>query len=210
MYTLYYAPGAASLAPHWLLLEIGAPHELVKLDLAAGEQRRPEYLAVNPNGTVPTLLVDGAPVYECAAILLLLAERHPESGFSPPPGAPARAPYLQWMLHLANTVQPAFRNWFYPAGPAGEAQAALVKEHTRPAIESAWDRIDRWLAARGPYMAGERVTAVDFLATMLVRWSRNMPRPATEWSSIRDYVARMKARPTFRRLYEREGLTEWP
>lgn len=209
MYTLYYTPGAASLAAHWLLLEIGAPHELKKLDLAAGEQKRPEYLALNPNGVVPTLVVDGAPLYECAAILLLLAERHPEAAFAPPAGAAARLPYLQWMLHLANTVQPAFRNWFYPAGPAGEAHADAVKAGSVAPIEAAWDRVDAWLAAQGPYMAGDRVTATDFLATMLMRWSRNMPKPATEWPTIANYVARMKARPSFRRLYEIEGLTEW-
>ena len=209
MYTLYYAPGAASLAVHWMLIEIGAPFELVKLDLAAGEQRRPEYLAVNPNGVVPTLVVDGTPVAECAAILLLLAERHPEAAFAPPAGSPARLPYLQWMVHLTNTVQPAFRQWFFAAGPAGEENSERVKASVRPVIEAGWERVDGWLAGRGPYMAGDRVTATDFMATMLMRWSRNMPRPATAWPAIGDYVARMKGRPSFKRLYEVEGLTEW-
>ena len=59
MYTLYYSPGAASLVVHWLLIEIGARHELRKLDLQAGEHKRPEYLSVNPGGVVPTLLVHG-------------------------------------------------------------------------------------------------------------------------------------------------------
>jgi glutathione S-transferase len=209
MYTLYYAPGAASLAVHWMLIEIGAPFELVKLDLAAGEQRKPDYLAINPNGVVPTLVVDGTPMSECAAILLLLAERHPEAAFAPPAGSPARLPYLQWMVHLTNTVQPAFRHWFFAAGPAGEENAERVKASVRPAIEAGWDRVDAWLAAKGPYMAGDRVTATDFMATMLMRWSRNMPKPATAWPDIAEYVARMKNRPSFKRLYEVEGLTEW-
>ncbi len=209
MYQLYYAPGAASLAVHWLLIEIGAPHELKRLDLQAGEHKRPEFLALNPNGLVPTLIVDGRPVSECAALLLLLAERHPESGFAPPVGAPERLAYLQWMLHLANTVQPAFRNWFYPAGPAGEAHAEAVKAGAAAPIEAAFERIAQHLSAHGPYVAGPRVTATDFLATMLMRWSRNMPKPATEWPAIRDYVGRMKGRPSFRALYEREQLTEW-
>jgi glutathione S-transferase len=209
MYTLYYSPGAASLAVHWMLIEIGAPHELVKLDLAAGEQRRPEYLALNPNGVVPTLVVDGTPMTECAAILLYLAERHPETAFAPPAGSPARLPYLQWMVHMTNTQQAAFRQWFYAAGPAGEENAERVKASVRSVIEGGWDRVDAWLAAQGPYMAGDRVTATDFMTTMLMRWSRNMPRPATDWPAIVDYVARMKLRPAFRRLYEVEGLTEW-
>lgn len=209
MYTLYYAPGAASLAVHWMLIEIGAPFELVKLDLAAGDQRKPEYLALNPNGVVPTLVVDGTPMAECAAMLLLLAERHPEAALAPPVGSPARLPYLQWMVHLTNTVQPAFRHWFFPRGLAGEENAERVKDGVRPLIEAGWDRVNGWLAGRGPYMAGEQVTATDFMATMLMRWSRNMPRPATAWPAIADYVSRMKARPSFRRLYESEGLTEW-
>jgi glutathione S-transferase len=209
MYRLYYSPGAASLAVHWLLIEIGEPVELVKLDLAAGEQRRPEYLALNPNGVVPTLVVDGAPMAECAALLLFLAERHPAAGFAPPAGSAARAPYLQWMAHLTNTVQPAFRHWFFPQGLAGQENAERVKANVRPLIEAGWDRVDAWLAANGPYMAGDRVTATDFMATMLMRWSRHMPKPATSWPAIANYVARMKARPSFKRLYEIEGLTEW-
>lgn len=209
MYTLYYAPGAASLAVHWMLIEIGAPFELAKVDLSAGEQRKPEFLAINPTGVVPALVIDGRPAAECAALLLLLAERHPESGLAPPAGSPARLPYLQWMAHLTNTVQPAFRQWFFAAGPAGEENAERVKASTRLLIEAGWDRVDAWLASNGPYMAGDRVTATDFMATMLMRWSRNMPKPATAWPAIAGYVARMKGRPSFKRLYEAEGLTEW-
>lgn len=209
MYKLHYAPGAASLAPHWMLIDLGMPFEGRRIDLAAGEHKRPEYLAINPNGLVPTLEIDGVPMYESAAILLLLAERHPEAKLAPEPGTPARRQYYQWMLHLANTLQPAFRQWFYPGEPAGEANAALAKESARERIEAAWDRIEAHLAANGPYLAGAGVTAVDFLATMLMRWSRNMPKPATEWPAIGAYVARMKSRPSFRKLYAREELTEW-
>jgi len=209
MYTLYYMPGAASFAVHWLLIEAGAPHELVRLDGEALEHKRPEYLRLNPNGMVPTLIVDGAPVYECAALLLLLAERHPEARLAPPLGTPARALYYQWMLHLANTMQPAFRCWFYPGEPAGEAHAEAVKARARERIEGGWDRLDAHLAARGPHIAGAQLSAADFLAVMLARWSRNMPRPATGWPAIARLVALFKARPSFRTLNASEGLTEW-
>jgi len=209
MYRLYYAPGAASLAAHWMLIDLGVPHELRKLDLAAGEHKDAEYMRLNPNGLVPTLVVDDRPVYECAAILMLLAERHPEARLEPAPGTAGRMAYLQWMMHLTNTLQTAFRGWFYPHEAAGESAAPRVKDFARSLIESAWSRVDAQLAASGGHIAGPQPTAADFLATMLMRWSRNMPRPATEWPTIRDYVARMKARPSFRTLYEREGLTEW-
>lgn len=76
-------------------------------------------------------------------------------------------------------------------------------------IEAAWSRLDAHLAAHGPWVAGGALSAVDFHAATLARWSRNMPKPATEWPAIADFVRRMKSRPSFRTLYEREGLTEW-
>jgi len=209
VYVLYYAPGAASLAVHWLLIELGVPFEARRLDLEAQEHKRAEYLALNPNGLVPTLLVDGRPVYESAALLTLLAERHPEAKLSPAAGSPARATYLQWMLHLSNTLQAAFRLWFYPHEAAGPDHADEAKNAIRPRIEAAWKRLDSHLSGSGPWVCGADMSAVDFLATMLMRWSRNMPRPATTWPVIAEYVARMKSRPSFRELYAREELTEW-
>jgi glutathione S-transferase len=209
MYQLYYMPGAASLVVHWLLIEVDAPHELRLVDGAAKQQKSPEYLRLNPNGLVPTLVVDGTPLYECAALAMLLAERHPQNGLAPAPGTPQRGLYLQWMLHLANTVQPAFRNWWYPDEAAGPEHAEVVRARATERIERAWDRLDAHLAARGPYVLGDGPTAPDFLATMLARWSRNMPRPATAWPAFGRLLAAMKARPSFRTLYEREGLTEW-
>jgi glutathione S-transferase len=209
MYTLFWAPGAASLCVHWMLIELGVPHEIRKLDLEAGDNRKPEYLRLNPNGLVPTMLVDGAPLYESGALLTLLAERHPEAGFAPAAGGAKRGLYLTWMYHLSNTLQPAFREWFYPDQLAGPAHAEAVKNGARARIEAALGRIDARIAEEGPYLLGDRAGAADFLATMLMRWSRNMPKPATDWSSIAGYVARMKSRPSFKVLYQREGLTEW-
>lgn len=207
-YQLYFSPGSASLAVHWMLLDLGLEHELLRLNLDAKEHKNEDYLKLNPNGLVPTLILDGKPMFECAAILLLLAERHPEKGFAPALGSEARARYLQWMVHFANTVQPAFRIWFYPHEAAGAQYEAYAKDTAEPRIEAAWDRVDAHLQEHA-YFAGEQISAVDFLGTMLMRWSRNMEKPATEWPAIAEYVQRMKARPSFATLYEREGLTEW-
>lgn len=209
MYTLFYSPGAASFVVHWLLIETGAKHELHKLDTQAGEHKRPEYLALNPNGLIPTLLIEGRPFYEAAALLLHLGDAHPESGLAPPVGTAERAHYYQWVLHLANTLQPAFRHWFYPQEAASEANADATKEQARGRIEAAWSRIDAHLGAHGPYLLGAHVSAADFLLTMLMRWSRNMPHPASNWPHLAALIVRMKARPSFAELYAREGLTEW-
>jgi glutathione S-transferase len=207
--TLYCAPGAASFLVHWLLVELDAPHALHLVDTAAKAQKSPEYLALNPNGVVPTLVVHGKPQYEAAALAMLLAERHPEARLAPPFDDPRRAEYLQWMFNLANMVQPLFRQWWYPGEPAGEANAEVVRAHCAPRIEAEWTRIDAHLAAHGPHLLGEDLSVADFYLVMLMRWSRNMPKPATEWPHLAALARRLKARPSFATLYAREGLTEW-
>lgn len=209
MYTLYYAPGAASLVVHWLLLEAGVEYRLEKVDLAAGEQKSAAYRKLNPAGVVPTLLIDGEPVFEAAALVLHLADAHPRLGLAPAAGTLARARMYQWVLHLANVVQPAFRHWFFPAEAAGAEHAEAAKEQARGRIEAGWQRIDQHLAAHGPYLLGASVSAADFYLTMLMRWSRNLPRPATEWPALAALATLMKARPTFARLYQIEELSEW-
>lgn len=209
MYRLYYSPGAASLAVHWMLIELGVPFELERIDTEAKQQKSPEYLALNPDGVVPTLIVDGAPMGESTAILMLLAERHGPGGLSPAPGSSGRAAYLQWMIYLANTLLPAFRAWFYPDEPASAEASGAAGLVARARIEGAWDRIDAQLARGGPHLMGETLTAADFLASMLMRWSRNMPKTATAWPNIATYLDRMRAMPSLREVHAREGLTDW-
>ena len=208
MYTLYYSPGAASLVVHWLLIEIGARHELRKLDLAAREHKRPEYLAINPAGRVPTLLIHGEPMTEAAAMVMHLADAHPNFGLAPTPGTVERARYYQWIVFLANTLQPAFRDWYYPEEAAGPEHTDAVRTRAAETIDAAWDQVEAHLAKRGPYLQGPSVSAADFQLTMQRRWSRNLPRQATEWPQLGALAQRMKARPGFRLLYEREGLQE--
>jgi glutathione S-transferase len=206
MYTLYYSPGTASMVVHLALLEAGAPHELKLVDLDAKAQRDPEYLELNPRGTVPTLVVDGQPLSESAALLMLLAERHPDSPLAPPPGTPQRGAWYQWIVYLSNTLMSAYRLWFYPQDlcDTPEVRAALQRR-----IEGVWDFLETHLAAHGPYLLGERFSGADLLLTMLMRWSRNMPRPATEWPALKRLADLVRARPSWQRLYEVEGLREW-
>jgi glutathione S-transferase len=208
MYTLYYSPSAASLAVHWMLNEMKAPHELVLIDFESKQQKSADYMKLNPSGMVPTLVVDGVPRTECAALLLLLAERHPQAALAPTMDSPTRAEYLQWMLFFANTLQPAYRAWFYPHEPAGEANIDAVKAQARQQIENIWNRVDARLTNH-THLAGDKLSAVDFLATMLMRWSRNMPKPATEWPNIHAYVRRMRAMPSYLQTMKVEKLIDW-
>ncbi|HYE46449.1 MAG TPA: glutathione S-transferase family protein [Caulobacter sp.] len=206
-YTLFYAPGTASLAVHWMLIELGVPFTAEAVDIKA--QRSEAYLRLNPAGRVPTLIVDGAPISESAALLMLLAERHPEGGFAPAVGTAARGRWLEAMLFLANGLSPAMRDWFYADKDGDAAGAEAVRALARRRIEGAFERLDGLLADGRTCLLGETVTTADLLATMLMRWSRNMERPATSWPRLGPYVTRMRARPGFVEVCRREGLSEW-
>lgn len=206
---LYGSPSTASLVVHWLLIELNVDFELRMLDFDRQQQKAPDYLALNPQGRVPTLLMDGQVLTESAAIVLHLADLHPQAGLAPAPGSPARAAYYRWMFFSAYTLMPAYRAWFYPDEPAGTANVEAVQEHARVFLEKAWSQIDQHLATQGPYLLGERCSAADFVLTMLMRWSRNMPRSTDDWPALKTLAARMKALPSFKETYRREGLTDW-
>jgi len=115
--TLYLSPGSSSMAVHIALHEIGAPFEIKSLSFYGKEHRKPEFLAVNPAGKVPTLVVDGAPLPEVAGCLFYLARRFPEAGLLLP-DLMAEAQAVSWMSFIASTLHPARRQ--------GEAHLAQV------------------------------------------------------------------------------------
>ena len=124
MLTLYFTPGTSSMAPHIALHEIGAPFE--GHAMTQGEHRGPAYRALNPEGKVPTLAIDGRPMTEVAAILFYLASRFPEALLLPIDDIEAQAQAISWMSFLAATVHPARRQGFEHArGIYGLADARL-------------------------------------------------------------------------------------
>jgi glutathione S-transferase len=208
-YVLYYSPGAASMAVHWMLIEMRIPFEARLVDIDAGQQHDPQYLQLNPAGRVPTLVVDGAPRHESTALLMLLAERHPEAALAPAAGSADRAAWLELMIYLANTLLPAMRDWFYADSDGDPVGAEAVRALARRRIEQACDRLDAHLAEGRDYLVGGTLSTADFLAVMLMRWTRNMPRPATGWPHLAGYIRRLRALPSFIELNAREKLTEW-
>lgn len=209
MYTLYYHPGSASMVVHLALLEIGAPYRLERLELPIDPQRDAAYLALNPRGQVPTLLIDGKPYVESSALLMALADRHPEAKLAPPPGSDLRPAYYQWMVFLATQLGAHYRLWFMPRDLGAAELPPIVRDALRSRIEQGLSILDAHIAAGGPCLLGPSLSMADLLALMYMRWSRNMPRPATEWPALQAYASRLRARPTWQRLYEIEGLTDW-
>lgn len=209
-YTLYYSPGTASMAVHWTLIELGEPFDTVRLDFEADQQHDPAYLTLNPMGRVPTLVVDGQPYSESTALLMLLAEGHPEAGLAPAPGDPRRATWLETMVWLANNLQPPMRDWFYADKDGPPSGAAAVRDLAQRRIESAWPRLAERFADGRAYLFGDTPGVADFLAAMLMRWSRNMPHPANEQPALAAYLARMGALPSYAELCRREEIAPWP
>jgi glutathione S-transferase len=210
IYTLYYSPGTASMCVHQALIEANAQYRLVLVDLQAGQQRDPAYLKLNPGGVVPTLLIDDAPFIESAALLMTVATRHPQARLAPAENSSSRAAWYQWIVYLANALQPAFRLWFYPSDISADANTqAVLKAATCRKIESIWTRIDGHLLTQGPYLLGAEFSAADLMLIMLMRWSRNMPKPVTEWEALSQYAARMKARASWKQMCALETLSDW-
>ncbi|HEY8710376.1 MAG TPA: glutathione S-transferase N-terminal domain-containing protein [Burkholderiaceae bacterium] len=205
---LHYHPGNASLAPHLLLEEIGAPFELVFVDRAQGAHKSAAYLALNPSGLIPVLVDGDLVLFEAAAICLYLADAHPQAALAPALGTAQRAQFYKWLIWLTNTLQATLIVYFYPERWADTPDAvAQVKAHAEAKIGAMLDQFDAELARLGgPWLLGEAFSAVDAYALMLCRWTRGLARPARSLSHLDPYLQRVLARPATRRVFEREGL----
>lgn len=170
MYKLYYSPGACSRAVHVVLNEIGEKPELIKINTAAGEQKKPEYLRINPFGAVPALEDDGTVILEGAAQIIYLCDKH-NSILLPREGVP-RAKALQWLSFANATLHPAYGRMFMlrKLELDDKARESLVAQYSK-IIQGLWDQIETHLEANGPYLAGKDVTAGDILLTVISAWS---------------------------------------
>ncbi len=198
MITLYFAPRSRALRALWLLEEIGAPYELVVLDLDKAEHKTPEMLRLNPMGKVPVVVVDGHPVWESPAIVAHLTDLFPEAGLAPAPGTPARADFYRWLSFATAVMEPAFMDYSrnQPANPrqAGWGDLASMRAALAAGL------------ADGPWLIGERFTGADLLVGGNLAWFSTWAPEAFEGiPGLPDYVARIRDRPAYRRAGEREA-----
>jgi len=207
MIQLHYFPGNASLIPHLLLEELGAPFQLQLVDRTRQAHKSPEYLQLNPNGLIP-VLVDGELVlYETAAICLHLLDTHRQAGLAPAIGSAGRARFYKWLAWLTNTLQAALIIYFYPERWADDAAAiAQVKAHAESKVGAMLDQLDAELARGGPWLLGADFTAVDLYALVLCRWTRGFGRPARSLPQLGPYLQRVLARPAVQRAFATEGI----
>ena len=209
MYQLHYFPSNANAAPHMVLEELGQKYELVLVDRAKNAQKSEEHLKINPNGRIPVLVDGDLVLFESAAIVLHLVDRHPEAGLAPKVGTPERAKFYQWMAFLTNSLQEELMIWQYPERLAGDDTGAteVVKRGAEKRAEAYLDVVEQHLKANGPLFLGETLSAADFYLVMLARWARPMANPPRARPNIAKLLDVVTALSAVRRAYEREGVT---
>ena len=207
---LHYFPGNASMAPHILLEETGLPFELRRVARDTGEHKSPGYLKLNPNGLIPVLVDGDLVLYESAAICLHIVDTHPENELAPPLGTPQRAHFYKWLAWMSTTLQPTLIQYFYPdrlVDPGNAEGAAQVKRQAEARVGALLDQLEAQLGAHaGPWLLGERYSAVDPYAFMLCRWTRGFARPARSLPQLGAWLQRMLQRPAVQRALATEQL----
>jgi glutathione S-transferase len=194
------------MAPHAALAEIGVEYELVLVELDADERPSAAYLSLNPWGRVPTLEDGPLVLTESAAIMLHLADRHPEAGLAPALGTRERSELYRWLMYLTNTVQPSFLRWFYPERYTADVDGyEAVKAIESETLRAHLDFLDAKLADL-PWLVGDERGAADLFLFMLTRWGRNLEPAAWDRPHLRSHWTRLAQRPGVRRMLDEQGL----
>jgi len=203
---LFFAPGACSFVPHAMLELAGATFEPVSVKLHKGEQRSPEYLALNPRGQVPVLVDGGEVVTQIVTILLHLDAKLPEAGILPASGM-ARTRALQTLTWMNNTVHPTFTHVFMPQKfTDDEAAQKAIRAFAIERYRELLGEIEALAAQAAPWMAGEQPGALDAYALTLLRWGGYAGINPTDFPAIWDLAQRFAALPAVARAVERERL----
>lgn len=171
MYVLHWSRGCGSFAPHAALNEVGAPYELVEVDLDSDQEYTEEFLALNPRAQVPVLtLPDGTVLTESAAMMMHIADCHPESGLMPDIGTTARAIAYRWLVFSAvNNYEAGCRIEDTHHYSTKESDYEGIREKARHDLDQYWGMVAEAIGD-GPYMLGQRYSVVDIYLLMIVQW----------------------------------------
>lgn len=203
-YKLYWCPGMGSFLPLALLAKAGAPHEVITVDIAGGEHQGPGFRAINPLAQVPTLILpDGTVMTETAAMLFHLCDAFPAAGMAPPPGTAARARLERWTVLAAIRIyEPDLRLAYperYTTDPAG---IAGIKAAAELDLHRAWALVAAEALAPGPFVLGERLSAVDIYLVMLAAWFE----PAWAMPALQPAIAAVTGDPAIAPVWARSAL----
>ncbi len=212
---LHYSPTDASLAPHLFLEELGVPYTLALVDRSVNAQRSAAYLALNPNGLIPVLVDGDLALFETAAILLHLTDRHAPNAMQIAPGSDDRSSFYTWLVWTSSTLHAALIPYFYPerlVEPGNVEGAVQVKARSEARVGALLDLLDAELEARrGPWFLGSTFSAIDPYLLMLSGWTRRFERPASQRPRLGAYLDRVAARPATSSVFaqERIDLVQW-
>jgi glutathione S-transferase len=197
--TLYHSGQSRSIRPRWLLEEIGAPYELVTLNLQAGDQKKPEFLKINPNGAVPALVDDDVKLFESGAICQYLADKFPEKRLAPPINTPARAYYYQWIHFAMSTIEPPLLTLFLHTvmHPEADRIPQLVPP-AREQLKNALNVLEHALAGR-TFLVGDNLTTADVMVASTLAWAQMIGLLDASLPNTAAYLGRCMGRPAFQR-----------
>ncbi len=208
---LYYSPGACSFAPHVVLREIGLPFELRKFATADRRHLSPEYLAVNPKGQIPALLIDGFVLTENPAILAYLGRKYSAAGVYPSDASRDEARCLELLAWSSNTAHVAYAQVLRPERFAQSSEAYdFVKASGHSNFQRCLSEIDAHLA-QNKLAVANRFSVVDPYWLVFFRWgAREGYDMKNQYPSYCRYVDALCERPTIARALQVEGITVWP
>jgi glutathione S-transferase len=205
MLKLFYSPGACSLVSHIALEEAGADYEAVRLNLAAGDQKKQDYLAINPHARVPALVTDDGTITENVAILNYIADRFGTDGSVPRGDAFAAAKCNELLGWFASSVHIAFAEVFRPGRfVTDESLHDAVKQGGRAALLGYFDEIDG--RCGDGWIIDGQFTAADSYLAVFFRWARRMEIDMSRYSRWAAQVERVVGRPAVQRALDAEGL----
>lgn len=206
MYQLYYYPLNASMAPHFVLEELGLNFQLHLVDRKSNAQKSSDYIALNPTGRIPTLLDDGLAIFESAAICLHLCETTKGSTLMPDIGEPDRAVFYQWLMYLNNTVQAELMVYFYPSKHTTDTGAtSAIVEAQEARVTAMFELLDKELENKD-FLVGDNITVCDFFLFMLAVWADEFKKPPLSFSNLSRYLRKLAKRPAVIRVCETEGF----
>jgi glutathione S-transferase len=204
MYTLYYTPGACSLAVHVLLNELNQTFELKNVaSTDGGKTKHPDLLKVNPRGAVPVLSDDGLIIREGAAIMIYLLDKH-QSPLLPGNGE-ARAKALEWLAYANATVHPAYGKVFYARKNLPKEVAEPFAQASFKTIQGYWDEMETLLGNQ-KYLAGNEVTAADILIAVIANWSTWLGTSFTFGPNVKRLLRDVSSRPSYQKALADEKV----
>lgn len=200
---LYYKPGACSLASHIALTEAGVDFALERVDTDAGRtETGADYRAINPKGYVPALaLADGELVTEGAAILQLIADRHPEAGLAPAAGTLERTRVQEHLNYIASELHKAFGPFFSGAKLEGEARAAAAAR-----VIARMGHMDKVLSDGRAYLTGAAFTVADAYLFVVSNWANFVGIDLAAVPHLKAFIGRVAERPATVAAMRAEGL----